>query len=130
MMKRLITLTALVAMSVSIAHAEPSSMVAFDVPTLKLIKNADVARGEALAKEERCSKCHGDLGVSDDGEDINIAGLMPSYAFKQLKDYKDEKRDSRDMYKQVRDLDDQQLADLAAYYGTLAPAVAPRRECC
>jgi cytochrome c553 len=50
--------------------------------------------------------------------------MSASYIFKQLRDYKDKKRDSRDMYKNVRDLDDQQLAELAAWYASLEPAQA------
>jgi len=124
----LITAMAL-ALPVSVAQAEPSSMVAFDLETLRMLRGADPARGEEIAKKEKCSKCHGDAGVSDDSEDTNIAGLMPSYAYKQLKDYKDESRDSRDMYKRVRDLDDQQLADLAVWYGTLPSAdPGPKKE--
>ncbi|OOY74379.1 hypothetical protein BOW09_08185 [Solemya velum gill symbiont] len=116
MMIRITTVIAMV-LSASIVSAEPSSNVAYDVPTLKFLMNADPARGEALAKKEKCSKCHGDNGVSDDGEDNNIAGLMPSYAFKQLIDFRDKKRDDRDMYKKVKEMDDQQLADLAVWFG-------------
>ena len=104
------------------ANAEPSSAVAFDLPTIKLLKSADPANGEALAKESKCAKCHGDAGVSDDPDDINIAGMSASYTFKQLKDFQDKKRDDKDMYKKVKKLDDRQLADLSAWIATLEPA--------
>ena len=104
------------------AVAEPSSQVAFDVPTVKLLRSGDEARGEALAVEKKCSKCHGDAGVSDDAEDTNIAGMETGYFYKQLKDYQGGQRDNRSMKKQVKDMDDQQMADLAAYYATLSPA--------
>ena len=104
------------------AWAEPSSEVAFDLPTLQLLRAADPARGEALAKESKCAKCHGDAGVSDDPEDVNIAGLSASYIYKQLKDYQNKSRDDRDMYKQTRDLEDQQLADLAVWFAAQQPA--------
>ena len=107
---------------VPVAYAEPSSAVAFDLPTLKLLKSADPAKGEALAKESKCAKCHGDAGVSDDPDDINIAGMSASYTFKQLKDFQDRKRDDKDMYKKVKKLDDRQLADLSAWVATLEPA--------
>jgi cytochrome c553 len=117
------------ALSVSVAQAEPSSLVAFDLETLRLLKNADPARGQELYEKERCAKCHGDAGVSDDSEDVNIAGLMPSYSYKQLKDYQDKNRDARSMYKAVRDLDTQQMADLAVWLGTQAPAdPGPKKE--
>ena len=104
------------------AIAEPSSQVAFDVPTVKLLRSGDVARGEALAAGKKCSKCHGDAGVSDDSEDTNIAGMETGYFYKQLKDYQGGQRDNRSMKKQVKDMDDQQMADLAAYYATLPQA--------
>ncbi len=107
------------------AGAEPSSQVAFDVATVQLLRTADPARGEALAAESKCSKCHGDNGVSNDPDDVNIAGLRPSYIYKQLSDYRDENRDDRDMFKQTRNLDNQQLADLAVWFAAqqpLAPA--------
>jgi len=123
-MMRLITFFIGMAVLVPLANAEPSSAVAFDLPTIKLLRSADPANGEALAKESKCSKCHGDAGVSDDPDDVNIAGMSSSYLFKQLKDYQDKKRDDRDMYKKVKALDDKQLADLSAWYASLEPAKA------
>ena len=120
-MMRLLTVLIAMALLVPVAEAEPSSLVAFDVPALQLLSAADPARGEALAKEKRCYKCHGENGVSEDPEDVNIAGMQPSYTYKQLRDYQDKKRDSRSMYKQVRDLDDQQMADLAAWFAMQQP---------
>jgi len=110
------------ALLVPIAGAEPSSQVAFDVPTVQLLRAADAERGEALAQEKRCARCHGDAGVSDDAEDTNIAGMRASYFYKQLKDYQGGQRDNRDMKKQVRGLDDQQMVDLAAWYANQEPA--------
>ena len=89
-----------------------------------MLKNADPANGMAVAEAEKCSKCHGDAGVSDDPDDINIAGMSKSYIYKQLIDYKDKSRDNRDMYKRVKDLEPQQMADMAAWYSTLEPAPA------
>ena len=121
MMRLLAVLSGMILLA-PIVGAEPSSEVAFDLPTIRLLRAADPARGEALAKEGKCARCHGDAGVSDDPEDVNIAGLRASYAYKQLKDYQNKSRDARDMYKVTRDLDDQQLADLAAWYASQEPA--------
>ena len=104
------------------ASAEPSSQVAFDLVTIQLLRTADAVRGEALAKESKCAKCHGDTGVSEDPEDANIAGLRASYIYKQLKDYQDKNRDDKDMYKKTRDLDDQQMADLSVWFASQMPA--------
>lgn len=121
-MIRLIIMLAAMAILAPVAHAEPSSAVAFDLPTLRMLKSADLANGETLAKNGKCSKCHGENGVSDDPDDVNIAGMSVSYAYKQLKDFKDKKRDDKDMYKKLRDLEDEQLADIAAWFATLEPA--------
>jgi len=121
-MLRILTVLSGLMLVMPTAGAEPSSAVAFDVATVKMLKAADPARGEALAKEGKCKRCHGDSGISDDPEDVNIAGMSTSYLYKQLKDYKDENRDDRDMYKATRDLDEQQLADLAAWFASQEPA--------
>ena len=99
--------------------AEPSSMVAFDKETRALLRAADPARGKAIAEEEDCAKCHGEAGVAEDADNPNIAGQMASYAYKQLMDYKSRHRDNRRMYRRIKDLEAQQMADLAAYFETL-----------
>ena len=123
-MMRLIAVLSGMVLFASVASAEPSSQVAFDLTTLGLLRSADPARGEELADAGKCAKCHGDAGVSDDPDDVNIAGLRDSYIYKQLKDYQDGNRDDRDMLKRVKDLDDQQMADLAGWFASLAPAPA------
>ena len=114
-MKKIISISLLLC-CYSGVYAEPSSLVAFDKETRALIRSGDAARGEKLADDEDCKKCHNMNGLSDDTEDPNIAGLSATYAFKQMKDYQDGNRDERSMYKAVRDLSDQDLADLATYY--------------
>ena len=64
-MMRLLAVVTGIALLVPTAGAEPSSEVAFDVTTVRLLRAADPARGEALAKEGKCAKCHGDAGGSD-----------------------------------------------------------------
>ncbi len=105
------------------ANAAPSSNVAFDAETRALLASGDPGNGKALAKERKCAKCHGDVGVSDEPGDANIAGLRASYIYKQLRDYKDGKREDRDMKKATRDLDDREMADLAAWFASLPPAM-------
>jgi len=121
-MMRLMAVISGMMLIASVAQAEPSSLVAFDLATIQLLRSADPARGEELADSSKCAKCHGDAGVSDDPDDVNIAGLRDSYIFKQLKDYQDGNRDDKDMLKKVKDLDDQQMADLAVWFAAQAPA--------
>ena len=119
---RLIIMSAAMVILTPVANAEPSSAVAFDLPTLRMLKSADPANGEALAKKGKCAKCHGDNGVSDDPDDSNIAGMSVPYLYKQLMDFKDKKRDDKDMFKKVRYLEAEQLADLAAWFASQKPA--------
>lgn len=121
-MKKIITLSILVGFS-SIAWAEPSSLVAYDKETRAIIRAGDAANGAKLSKSKRCQKCHNETGISDDTDDPNIAGLSATYAYKQLKDYQNDSRSERSMKKAVRDLTDQEMSDLAAYYAT-----QPRQE--
>lgn len=121
-MKRLMIVICGMLMPVPFANAEPSSAVAFDLPTIRLLKAADPVKGEALAKKSKCAKCHGENGVSDDPDDNNIAGMSASYLFKQLKDFQNKNRDDRDMFKKVRYLEDNELADLAAWFASQEPA--------
>lgn len=112
-----------VVMPVSVL-AEPSSLVAFDAPTRALLKSGDVARGKALSEDKKCIKCHGDAGIAEDDDEVNLAGQIPSYTLKQLLDYKSEHREERSMKKAVRKLNEQDMADLAQYYGSLPLAEA------
>lgn len=96
--------------------------------TLTLIASGDPARGEALAKEHKCAKCHGDSGISEEDDSPSIAGQTRSYQFKQLMDYKTTLRDERTMTKRVRKLTPEQMADLAAFYEAQAPEKPPERE--
>jgi cytochrome c553 len=88
---------------------------------LDVIEAGDAERGAELAEKAKCSKCHGEAGIAEDDETPSIAGQVPAYQFKQLLDYKTQVRDSRDMYKKVRRLSLEDLADLAAHFATLAP---------
>ena len=122
-MKQIIaTLLWLVGVSLSgLCLAEPSSTVAFDGPTRRLLATADPDRGRDLAESARCQKCHGLDGLSRDAESPHIGGLLASYAYKQLQDYKSGSRDHRRMRKRVRKLSDRDLADLAVYYASESP---------
>jgi cytochrome c553 len=114
-MRKIITTFMLLAVT-SVAHAEPSSLVAFDRETRALIRSGDYANGEKLAKEAKCKKCHDMNGISEDTDDPNIAGMSRTYIFKQLMDYQNQSRDEKTMYKAVRELSSQDLSDLSAYY--------------
>ncbi len=104
-------------------YAEPSSTVAFDAPTRALLASGDIEKGRTLA--ESCQRCHGTEGVSKDPVNPVLAGQPASYLFKQLVDYKEDSRENKDMSKRARKLDEQEMADLSAFYASLP---APPRQ--
>ncbi|MET0067404.1 MAG: c-type cytochrome [Candidatus Thiodiazotropha sp.] len=93
----------------------------WDRATLKLVASGDATRGQAIAKEHKCKKCHGKTGVSEEDDTPSIAGQVPTYQFKQLMDYKSGVRDEKTMTKRARKLTREDMADLAAFYATQTP---------
>jgi len=57
-MSRLLAVLTRMALLLPTVGAEPSSEVAFDLSTIQLLRAADPTRGEALAAESKCAKCH------------------------------------------------------------------------
>lgn len=101
------------------------SRVMFFLPLLILLASGqpqasdaikgNIENGKALA-EGKCDRCHGEGGISDDPDTPHLAAQSAAYLLKQLQDYKSRARDDRNMYKRVRKLDEQQMADLALWY--------------
>jgi cytochrome c553 len=78
----------------------------------------DPARGNELGDE--CTDCHGDDGLGD--EDYpRLAGLDESYLLEQMKLIKngEHSEEAEMMLWFFEDLEEQDLADLAAYYASL-----------
>jgi cytochrome c553 len=75
-----------------------------------------IGRGATLALN--CTMCHGAQGVSI-SDAPNLAGQYPEVIIKQLRDYRDGKRASSIMQALARNLTDQNVEDLAAYYAYL-----------
>jgi cytochrome c553 len=78
----------------------------------------DPARGNELQGE--CSDCHGDDGMGDE-EYPRIAGLDEAYLLEQMKLIKNGERseEAEMMLWFFEDLEEQDLADLAAYYASI-----------
>ncbi len=74
----------------------------------------DAERGSQLAR--KCSVCHGRQGVARDPEVPNLAGQSAFYLEKTLKDFRDGTREDRRMTIMVRDLSDEDIKDLAAWF--------------
>lgn len=82
----------------------------------KLATSGVAKKGKKLAR--KCDSCHGDNGVSEDNETPSLAGQKPAYTFKQIYDYQHKIRKNKTMYKKVKKLSYQQMADIAAWYST------------
>jgi cytochrome c553 len=81
----------------------------------------DAAAGQALAAP--CAACHGQNGVAVLPAYPNLAGQGESYLLKQLRLIKSGGRAAPLMAGQLDALTDQDLANLAAHYASLAPTV-------
>jgi cytochrome c553 len=115
-----LVLSGLILFGAANVTASPSSNVAWTSETRNLIKNADLANGEKIAK--KCAKCHGEDGTDTtaiEEEDTPFtAGQIAHATYKQIIDYQDKKRDDSTMFKKVRKLSRQDVADVAAFYAT------------
>ena len=78
----------------------------------------NIAAGEARAMV--CRACHGPAGISSNDLWPNLAGQKKDYLIKQLKDFRAGVRQDAMMAPMVRDLTDEHIGDLAAYYSSLS----------
>jgi len=117
----ILTLALLTTVSLADAADKKAESFVWSRATLALVDSGDAARGKKIAKKQKCSKCHGDTGISDEDDSPSIAGQVPSYQFKQLLEYKTKVREDKDMYKRVKKLSLHEMADLAAFYAIQKP---------
>lgn len=64
----------------------------------------------------RCALCHGPEGESASAVYPRLAAQHPDYLDKQLKDFRDGRRNSETMSEMAKDLKDDEIAGLAAYF--------------
>jgi len=87
-------------------------------------ESGDAARGKALSGA--CVGCHQEDGNGRDNASgeawPRLAGLDAEYLAAQLAAYKSGERKSASMKTFSRMMDEQKMADIAAYYATLPPA--------
>lgn len=82
---------------------------------------ADMAA--ARAKAGQCFVCHGADGLAKVPDAPNLAGQNEGYLVKALKEYKSGKREHEMMNTVARNLSDQDLALVAAYFSGIAITV-------
>ena len=115
-MKKLLLSAVLIAPSLVIAG--PSSKIAWTPELLNFVKQGNADKGKQLAIA--CSGCHGENGVSPMPGYPSLAGQLATYTYKQLRDYADNSRSHPLMSSVAAGLSEQDTADLAAWFSTLA----------
>lgn len=90
-------------------------------PTISEAGDAAAGRKRASA----CQTCHGMDGLSKLPEAPNLAGQVEAYFAKALGEYRDGTRRNEVMNVVAKDLTDADIANLAAYYGSLQSEVQP-----
>ena len=85
------------------------------------------APGPAAAPliDSRCALCHGRQGESASAIYPRLAAQHPDYLAKQLRDFRDGRRVAEPMNEMAQDLNDKQVAELAAWFAS-RPAVSRR----
>ncbi len=91
------------------------------VPQMISADSVAIGRGATLAL--RCTMCHGARGMSE-ANTPNLAGQNSESIYKQLRDFQSRHRGSEIMAPHARNLSDQDMRELAAYYAYL-PRVRP-----
>jgi len=86
---------------------------------------ADMAADMAAAKAKagQCFVCHGADGLAKVPDAPNLAGQNEGYLVKALKEYKSGKRENEMMNTMARNLSDQDIALVAAYFSGIAITV-------
>ena len=95
-----------------------ATQVVLTQPIMRPASAESIGRGATLAL--RCTMCHGARGLSE-ANSPNLAGQYAAVIYKQLSDYKSGARTSAIMAPIVAGLKEEDLRDLAAYYGYLPP---------
>lgn len=72
-----------------------------------------------------CQACHGMDGLSKNPESPNLAGQIENYLVKAITEYRDEIRKNESMNIVAKDLTDNDIADIAAYYASIQVDVIP-----
>ena len=104
---------------------------AFGLAALGAQAQAPAAQGNAEAGKNKVFQCQGCHGIPDWKTAFpevyrvpKLGGQKPAYIVAALKAYKNGDRDFATMRAMTNNLSDQDMADIAAYYGAQQPQVA------
>lgn len=103
--------------------AQPASQVAWTPEQLNFVKAGNLQKGRELA--QTCNACHGASGISGMPGTPSLAGQLPTYTFKQLRDFAYGSRQSPVMSAIAKGLSQQDAADLAVWFASLETAAQP-----
>jgi cytochrome c553 len=84
---------------------------------------ADARAGRA--KAIGCQACHGMDGLSKHPEAPHLAGQIENYLVKAMRDYRSGERKNEMMTIVAKDLTDDEIANLAAFYAAIQIEVVP-----
>ncbi len=87
------------------------------LPAAGALAAGDAALGRDLSKT--CVVCHGRDGIGTNPTVPHIAGQSQQYLVKQLEDFRAGRRENEQMSIIARDLDDDAIANLAAWYSSI-----------
>jgi cytochrome c553 len=106
-------------------HRRAGRLVA--VVALLLATTAPSAAGDAAGRRKAiaCQACHGLDGLSKLPDAPHLAGQPERYLMKSLDEYRKGVRKNELMSIVVKDLSDQDIADLASYYGAIEISAQP-----
>lgn len=109
------------------AQAAPVSLVAWRPDILEALAHGDRARGAEISARI-CASCHGDGGVSPSPDYPLLSGQSAAAIYKQLHDFRSGARANPVMTPIVVQLNDRDMADVAAYFarGALFGSLGPR----
>jgi cytochrome c oxidase subunit II len=100
------------------------SNVAWTDETIQQATSGDALRGLLISR--RCERCHGQEGFSMSPSIPNLASMNQLVIWKQLEDFRSDKRKSEVMEKIASALSSRDSADLAAYYSLLPNSPDPQ----
>ena len=97
--------------------ADVPTDIVWDEATIHKALSGDTARGEKLSIN--CVACHGERGVAEQSWIPTLAGIDRMVLYKELADYRAEKRLSGPMSAIAQSLTPQEAADVAAFFSSL-----------
>ncbi|WP_237261177.1 c-type cytochrome [Thiomicrorhabdus immobilis] len=90
---------------------------------IKAMPRGEATNGQKIHEQMMCNACHGEKGESPSRNYASLNGQTAEYTTKMMLDYRDGRRwenykQANIMVKLAKAMDDQQIADVAAFYAS------------